>query len=452
MLVRLCTVAALAAVALLVPTLAHAANFDINAATDAYLATITGEAKEKSDAYFEGGYWLILWDAVVAIIACLLILFTRVSTGMRNVAERWSRWRWLQTFIYAALFTIVFAVLTFPMTIYEAFYREHAYGLSNMSLPEWLRDYGIGLALNVVFGSLALVLIYAVIRRSPRNWWLWATAVTAVLFVVQFAVFPVLVAPLFNDYKEMADGPVKTEILSLARANGVPTDQVYEFNASRQSKRVSANVSGFLGTTRISLNDNLLTRATPAEVKAVMAHEIGHYVLNHGAKIIVYLSLVFAVMFAFASVGFGILHGIFGGVWGVRDIGDPAGLPILVILFTIFGVLATPVQNSIIRENEIQADLFGLNAAREPDAFATAILKLAEYRKLEPTPLEEIIFYDHPSGRSRVHMAMQWKSENLNDLPSAPPPAAAPSAAPEATPPASEPVPQGPDPDAPPVP
>ena len=114
--------------------------------------------------------------------------------------------------------------------------------------------------------------------------------------------------------------------------------------------------------------------------------------------------------------GFGV-DLVFGGLWGIRDVADPAGLPILLILFTVFSALATPVQNSIIRENESEADIFGLNAVREPDAFATAIVKLSQYRKLDPSPLEEIIFYDHPSGRTRVHMAMQWKAEHLNDLP-----------------------------------
>ena len=107
------------------------------------------------------------------------------------------------------------------------------------------------------------------------------------------------------------------------------------------------------------------------------------------------------------------LHRAFGGWWGVRDIADPAGLPIAMLLFSLFGLVATPVQNTITRQNEIEADIFGLNAAREPDGFATVALKLAEYRKLDPTPLEEIIFYTHPSGRSRISMAMQWKAENL---------------------------------------
>ena len=453
--VRLMTVMALAAMALCVPALAHAANFDVNAATDAYLATVTGDARAKSDAYFEGGYWLILWDTVVAIVAALVILFTRVSTGMRNVAERLTRWRWLQTFIYALLFIIVFSVLTFPMTIYEEFYREHAYGLSNLTLQGWLGEFAIKSAIFGVIGAIVLVPIYAIIRSS-RNWWLWLGALNAALTLLLVLAQPLFLEPLLNTYKEMDEGPIKESILSIARANGVPTTHVYQVDASRQSDRISANVAGFLSTVRIALNDNLLKRGTPAEVKAVMAHEIGHYVLNHIVKLVIYTSLLAAASFAFAGLLFGVLQSVFGGLWGVRNIGDTAGMPMLAIGLALFNMAATPVQNSIIRESEAQADIFGLNAAREPDAFATAILKLAEYRKLDPTPLEEIIFYDHPSGRSRVRMAMQWKSEHLNDLPATSVPAtAAPAAAapaPGAPPDSAEPVPQGPDPDDKPVP
>src|SRR4030081_1848931 len=127
MLARLSSFAALVAVALSLPTLAHAANFDVKAATDAYLATVTGAARAKSDAYFEGGYWLILWDALVTIGICLLLLFTRASAAMRNFAERLAGWRTPQTFIYSAAVLLALAILSFPMTIYEGFYREHAY-------------------------------------------------------------------------------------------------------------------------------------------------------------------------------------------------------------------------------------------------------------------------------------------------------------------------------------
>jgi STE24 endopeptidase len=142
---------------------------------------------------------------------------------------------------------------------------------------------------------------------------------------------------------------------------------------------------------------------------------MGHYVLNHDIIGLTWFGLVILVAFLFLQWGFRVLAGIFGGNWDVRTIDDPAGLPALTALFALFLFFATPVTNTITRTLEAQADIFGLNAARQPDGFATATLKLSEYRKLDPSPLEEFIFYDHPSGRTRIWTAMRWKAWHLND-------------------------------------
>lgn len=391
----------------------QAAGFDPQAATETYLATVAGEARARSDAYFEGGYWFILWNALASMGAALVLLFTRASAGMRNLAEALTASRGLQTFVYGVLFVVLMSALTFPLAYMQDFVREHEFGLSNMSRDEWLQEYAVGLGISALLTPLFLVALYAVIRSAGEAWWLWATGVTVAFMAFSVMIAPVFISPLFNDYKPMRDGTLKEEILAMARANGVPADNVYEFNASKQSTRISANVSGFLGTTRISLNDNLLDRGTPAEVKAVMGHEIGHYALGHIYEILVVMAVLAAVAFLFVDVGFGVLHGLFGRLWGVRDFGDTAGLPIFVFMFSLFSLMATPVTNSITRTNEAEADIFGLNAAREPDAFATIALKLSDYRKLDPTPWEEIVFYDHPSGRARIAMAMRWKAEHL---------------------------------------
>jgi len=418
--------------ALLLPLLAaaaHAADFDPKAATEAYLSTISGEAKAKSDAYFEGGYWLTLYDALYAVGVALLLLFTRVAAGLRSLAERLP-WRWLQTFVFAALFIALTTALTFPYSMYVSFTREHEFGLSNQTYDEWFNEYLIGAAVGLVMGGIFLTILYAIIRRAPNTWWIWGAGATSVFFAFAALIAPVFISPLFNDYKPMRDGELKQQILSLARASGIPVTDVFEVDASKQSKRISANVQGFMGTTRISLNDNLLNRGTPAEVRAVMAHEMGHYVLGHINEMIAYASILSLIAFAVAHFGFQALTGVFGGLWGIRDVTDPAGFAVLSMLLSVVGLIGTPVTNTIVRANEAEADIYGLNAAREPDGFATIALKLAEYRKLDPTPWEEFVFYDHPSGRSRVAMAMRWKAENL---PKDAPPAVVPDAASAAT-------------------
>jgi STE24 endopeptidase len=227
-------------------------------------------------------------------------------------------------------------------------------------------------------------------------------------------IAPVFILPLFNEYTPLEEGPVRDAVLSLARANGVPADQVYTYNASRQTTRVGANVSGFMGTLRISLNDNLLDKGTLADIKAVMAHELGHYVLNHGAETLIYFALVIAGGFAFVYWAFARVAARWGGGWGVRGVGDTAGLPLLVALFLTYLFLMTPVINTIIRSNEREADVFCLNASGEPDGRARVAMMHAEDRKIDPGTLEEWIFFTHPSGRNRVLMAMRWKAEHLD--------------------------------------
>lgn len=390
-------------------------KFDAGKAVNAYLATVSGAARAKSDAYFEGGYWLLLVDTLYALGVSAILLWGRLSAWIRNLATRVTRSKFWQAAVYAPLYLVLTTVLTFPLTLYEGFFREHAYGLSNQNFLAWFGEFGIGFALTIVIGTLAIAALYTVIRRAGRYWWVWATGLFVAFSVIGLIIAPVFIAPLFNTYKYLPESSLRQNILSLARANDIPATNVYVFDASKQSKRISANVSGFLGTTRISLNDNLLNRTSERETVAVLGHEMGHYVLDHSVRLLMFASLFALIGFGFASWAFRFLTGIFGGNWDVRTVDDPAGLPVLFALFVVFNFLTLPLQNTVTRTTEAQADIFGLNAARQPDGFSTVTLKLSEYRKLDPSPMEEFVFYDHPSGRSRITMAMRWKAEHLND-------------------------------------
>ena len=226
-------------------------------------------------------------------------------------------------------------------------------------------------------------------------------------------IAPVYIEPLFNTYKPITNRAIRDPILAMAQANEIPVKQVLEVDASRQTTRVSANVSGFLGTTRIALNDNLLKQCTLPEIRMVMAHEMGHYVLNHGAKLLTYFGIFILVGFALARIIFDAAVNRWGDKWGVRGIADLAGLPLLVLILSALVFVLTPLANTVTRVTEREADAFGINTSREPDGMAKAALKLGTYRKLDPTPLEEFIFFDHPSGRARIRMAMDWKAADL---------------------------------------
>ncbi len=389
-------------------------HFDPDAATAAYLATMTPAARARSDAYFEGGYWLVLWDFLIGIVLAWALLGWRISTRMRDFAARVTRFRWAQTALYAMQYFTLTTLLTLPWAAYEGYVRERQYGMSNQGLADWLGDEAKGLVFALIFGTLAAVAIYAVIRKLPKTWWLWGSAVAIGILIVQVAISPAYLEPVFNKFHPLAESPLKQRILSLARANGIPVTQVYEFDASRQTTKMSAHVSGMAGSAQISLNDNLMNRGSREEVEAVLGHEMGHYVLNHMYKGALAMGLIVVIGFAFMSWAFGRITLRFGSRWGIRDAGDVAGLPLLFALFSVYVFVLTPVFNTITRTMEAEADAFGLNAARQPDGAAQAALHLAEYRKMQPGAVEEAVFFDHPSGWNRIHRAMIWKAENLS--------------------------------------
>ncbi len=386
--------------------------FDVRAAVDGYLAKMPPPRRAMSNAYFEGGYWLILWDLLVTLAIMWVLLHFRWSAKMRNLAEHITRFRPLQTALYWIQFIVVTSVLSFPMTMYEGFFRERKYNLMNQAFGGWFRDQLIGLVVGLILGAILIIPLFAIVRRAGRTWWVWGAVLMLVFSAFVSLIAPVYISPLFNQYNKLQDATVKDPILSMARANGIPARDVYEFDASKQSNRVSANVSGFAGTMRISLNDNLLKRCTLPEIATTMGHEMGHYVLNHIYKGLVMFGVLIVVAFAFVNWAVNYVLARRGTAWDIRGIGDVAVLPLAVIVFSLFFFVATPINNTITRTMEFEADMYGLNAARQPDAEANVDMLLGEYRKLDPSPLEEFVFYDHPSGRTRITAAMQWKAEH----------------------------------------
>ena len=236
--------------------------FDVRTAVDAYLAKMPSAQRARSDAYFEGGYWLTLWDFLNTVVVMWLLLRFRWSARMRDLAERLTRFCPLQTAIYWIQFILITFAITFPLSLYEGYFREHKYGLLNQTFGPWMRDQMVGLLVGIVLGAILIVPLFGLVRRVGKNWWVWGAALMVAFAAFVMLIAPVYIFPLFNKYTTLTEARIKEPILSMARANGIPARDVYEFDASRQSNRVSANVSGFAGTLRISLNDNLLKRCT----------------------------------------------------------------------------------------------------------------------------------------------------------------------------------------------
>ena len=390
---------------------------DANAATQAYLDRLPPAAVQRANDYFEGRYWLQLWNFLLGLGIAALMLAGRRAARLRDWAQRVARGRggvrnFMRDGLFGAVYSVAAWVLSLPLTIYEGFVREHAYGMATQNFAAWAGEQGVSLLVETLLGALLVAILYAVIRRAGERWWLWGSVTSVAMLVVLMLIAPVWIAPLFNTYKPVEDGVVKASVLAMAHADGVPVENVYEFDASRQTTKVSANVSGIFGTAAVRLNDNLLRRASLPEIRAVMGHELGHYVMNHVYKMLTSFSLLLLAGFLVVKWMMDRLLARYGARWGMNaalGVGDVASLPLFAAAFSVFMFFATPLQNTIIRTNEVEADRFGLNLSREPHGMAEAFLKLSEYRKPDPAAWEEFIFFDHPSARHRIHDSMRWR-------------------------------------------
>ncbi len=381
---------------------------DPAAATLAYLEAVPAERRAKTKAYATGNYLLDLADNAFSFLVLAALLASGFSARLRDRAELLTQLRPVQTVAYFVPFLLITTVVGFPLTLYRSYFREKAYGLLTQGFPDWLLDRAKALGLSAVFGSLVLMALYGVLRRAPKTWWIWGALVMVAFETVFAALGPVFIAPLFNKFVPVGDPEIRHEILALAHAKGISADDVYETDISRRSDRITAYVAGALGTTRIVMADTTLRRCTRDEIRMIMGHEMGHYVLNHVYKGIALFAVTIVLGFLFVRSAFAWALARWPGM-GVRGISEVAGFPLLMALLGVFLTVASPALYAVSRHHELEADTFGLEASRAPDAAATTFLKLGEYRDLDPHPLVEVLFFDHPCGRTRIRNAMEWK-------------------------------------------
>ncbi len=385
-------------------------RFDPEVATATYLATLSPEAHARATAYTQGGHWLILWTAVIGLAAYWLILRSGMLVRLRERLE--ARGLGPVRISLAVLATALFAetLLNLPWVIWSDWARERAYGLSSQPLAGFLRDYALYTVIILVSSTLLGACIYALIRRAPRFWWAWSGGLVSLFFVLSMVVSPVFIDPLFNRYEPAPSGPVRDAVVALAKANGVPSDRIFIYDGSRQSNRYTANVSGLFGSARIAMSDVMFKKdADIAEVRAVVGHEMGHYVLGHVWRNLIFFSALAFVCFFLIDRLFPTAVRLLSGQ-GVKGLSDPAGYPVLGALIVVLGVVGNPLAASFSRWAEVESDRVSLERAREPDGLARALVKTIEYRAATPGRLEETLFYTHPSVGSRVRMAMEWKA------------------------------------------
>lgn len=387
-----------------------AQQFDPAVATAAYLAQLPPEAHAKAVAYTQGGHWLLLWGALVTVLVGWLVLRSGLLVRLRARIEGRKARPWLAAAAVLALYALLETLLTLPWTIYSDWWRETSYGLTSQPLGGYLAELTLNTFIVLIVSVLLFSLLYWLIRRTAQRWWLWGGGLVTGFIIVMMVLAPVFVQPLFNTYREAPAGPVRDAIVEMAIAGGVPHDKIYIYDGSKQSNRYTANVSGLFGTARIAMSDVMFAKgADLAEVKAVVGHEMGHYVHMHS----IWMALTFGGL---ALISFFLVDRLFTPVvrlTGAKDVtglSDPAGFPAISVVLAVLGLLGAPIIFSVTRAVETDADRYSLQHVNEPDGLARALVKTIEYRAATPSKLEETLFYDHPAVGSRVRMAMDWKA------------------------------------------
>jgi STE24 endopeptidase len=379
--------------------------FDPNAATARYIDSLGPSALQKAHDYTIGKEWMLLWGVVVAAIVTWVI----VRSGLldRIDGKLAERRRNLRAFVVALVFFLGSAVLTVPWTLYASYFREKGYGRTSQALGDFLGQAGLATVISSIVAALFMIGVYWLIRRTGKRWWIWSGGLTAVVLAFILLLSPVLIEPLFNRYEPVPPGAVRDAVVSMAQRAGIPPNQVYMFNGSRQSNNFTANAGGVGSTARVAISDVAFKNASLDEVRAVTGHEIGHYVLKHSWWGIMFFSLAAIVLFWIADRTFPRFARAFGSS---ASLAEPRGIPVLIFMLSLFGLLALPLLNSFSRTLETQADLYSLRTENRPDALSSALVKTAEYRYPRPNRIEEIVFYDHPSVEARVRRAMEWKA------------------------------------------
>lgn len=384
------------------------------AETARYIDSLGPEALAKAHAYTTGNHWLLLAGLGVSLLVVWLIVRSRL---LDRLTDRLSGRSWaLMTFTVSAAAFVLSDLITLPWTIYTDWQRQHAYDLSKQPLGDFLGQWALSEAISVVLAGLFMLGIYALIRKTGARWWMWGGGLAAVSMALMVMAAPSVIEPMFNDYKPVPPGPVRTALEQIADDVGIPHDRIFMYDGSRQSERFTANVSGIGPTARIAISDVALKEASLAEVRAVTGHEAGHYKLGHIWRYVVIFPLLAMIIFFLLNRLFAPAARLLGSD---AQLGEARGLPVFMAVTAVLSLLAQPLTNSLTRIGESEADAYSLATVGEPDALASALVKTAEYRYPRPTRLQEMLFYTHPSVENRVRAAMEWKAANQGAKPAA---------------------------------
>jgi STE24 endopeptidase len=343
----------------------------------------------------------IVLVSTIASLAWMAILGFIVGPDVGKETITWQPWQRLLA--SAALLGVTLELLTLPLDFYSGFVLEHRYQLSNQTLAGWLWKRCKGYLVGGVLGLLLVFGLYGVLWQTGDWWWLWATAGWLLVTLVLGRLLPVVILPLFYKVTRLDDAALLDRLRKLTAGTTLAIEGVYELHLSEETKKANAALAGLGNSRRVLLGDTLLQQFTPEEIEVVFAHEVGHHVHRHLPK-----SIVLSVVLSLA--GFWLVDRVFAATassLGYTGIGDPAALPLLLLVLSVFGLLLSPLQNALSRFYERQCDRYALDHTHNNDAYRSAFIKLARINKSDPDPhpLLALLFYDHPPIRERLAMA-----------------------------------------------
>ncbi len=380
---------------------------------DAGWGEMSPERRAEAIEYSNTRNLLYFVEFVFGALIWIALLFTGLSSRILTWAESVSKKRFLTLVLYLLVLIGIVQLLSLPLEYYTGYHLEHQYGLSNQTLSAWGLELLKSLAVAVVIVTLLAAIVYAIIRRNPRAWWAWLGVVSVPLIIFFVVIAPIVLTPIFYETKPMEDTPLRAQIISLAEQSGIPDSRVFVMNASKDTKKLNAYVTGLGKTKRIVLYDNLIATMGPTEVLFVVGHEMGHYLLHH-----VWIGLAVAVGFIFIT-GY-LAHLIMARLierhrarFGFDRLSSFASMPLIALSFSVIGFVFSPIQNGISRYFEHEADIFGLQKTGDGESAAGAFEKLANVNLSNPNPSAFIEFwlYDHPALSDRVTFARSWRGE-----------------------------------------
>ncbi|UCC43783.1 MAG: M48 family metallopeptidase [Candidatus Zixiibacteriota bacterium] len=378
--------------------------------SDPDLYPLTPERYEKLASYSRlTNIWRFV-EFFVGIATLAIILFSGLSARFRNWASK-LKYKFFVVWGVLALVLIADYLLNLPLSIYRSYIVELNYEFMNQTFMQWWGEDLLALFLGVLIGIIPAWFFYWLVNQS-RKWWFWFS-MGAIPFLIFFIVIaPVIIMPLFNEYVPLEDKQLESKLLSLADRVGIDQPDVFQVDASKQTTKVNAMVTGLLGSKRIVLYDNLIAKFTHDEILYVMGHEMGHYVLNH-----MWQGLGAAVLFLMLTLWITsrTIHVIinrFKSRFRFDRLGDYASLPLVLIFVSVIMFVGQPITNGFSRWMEVKADAYGMDITDvSGEVAATAFDKLSAYNLSDPDPhpVAEFWFYDHPALKKRMAFVRNYE-------------------------------------------